>query len=149
MGWRCQNNTWCSHKEYKLVLFVLLSTCCDGFSLSHGWYDSCQGLGPLLRNKGGLILGWSLAEGLDFSLWLCGQFGWKWKLSSFSSYLFFFLSCPEFFSKLFCGLYYAILTVLCCIRNYLQHLMKMGSQFQNKQKEAMCVLLWDEKEQCI
>lgn len=49
---------------------MLVSTCCDGSGHSQSWSDLCQGLGPLLRNKGGLILGCFLAaaEGLDFSL---------------------------------------------------------------------------------
>lgn len=54
---------------------------------------------------------------------------------------FFFNGSPELFCKLFCGLHCAIFTVSCCIRNYLKHLIKVGYQFQNKQKEALCVLL--------
>lgn len=148
MGWRYQNDTWCSHKGCKLEAFVLVSTCCDGFGLSESWSNLCQGLGPLLRNKGGLILGCFLAaaEDLDFSLWIYRQFGWKAKLPF---YFFFFKGSPELFCKLFCGLHYAILTVSCCIRNYLKHLIKVGYQFQNKQKEALCVLLWDREEQCV
>lgn len=82
------------------------------------------------ENKGGLILGCfsGAAEDLDFSLWIYGQFGWKWKLSSFFSFFFlffFFKGSPEFFCKLFRGLHYAILTVSCCVRNYLKHSIKV------------------------